>query len=106
MLMGHALRQTFWLERLVRTNARGEHEYAEPELHPCRYEGATKRLVTADGSDRVSEAVMWTRVEVKPEDRVYPPGTSPDDYNAGREPLRCSPRHALSGEVDHYEVYL
>ncbi|GEL75557.1 hypothetical protein [Myxococcus virescens] len=106
MLMGHALRQRFWLERLLVTNARGEHEYAEPELHACRYQGTMKRIVTTDGEERVAAGLMYCAVEVRPEDRVYPPGTSPDDEDAGKPPIHVVTHVNLMGAVDHYEVYL
>ncbi|TQF14050.1 hypothetical protein FJV41_20850 [Myxococcus llanfairpwllgwyngyllgogerychwyrndrobwllllantysiliogogogochensis] len=105
-LMGHTFRQTLHLARHLSTNAGGESEYSEPEPHRCRCEGDTKRLVTADGSERVSEFLVFTSVAVRTEDRVYPPDADPDDDSAGREPLRVIARRGLSGAVDHYEVYL
>lgn len=105
-LMGHRHRQVFHLARWLSTNARGEHEYSEPEPHRCRYEGSTRRLVTADGTDAVSEAVLYTAVPVAEKDTVYPPGADPEDFSAGRQPLRVSAQVGLGGRVDHYEVYL
>ncbi|MFY1829133.1 hypothetical protein ACN47A_24655 [Myxococcus fulvus] len=105
-LLGHTFRHTFHLARHVSSNAGGESEYEEPEAHPCRYQGATKRLVSSDGSERVTEAVLFTSVEVRAEDYVYPPGADVDDYGAGRLPLRVTPRFNLAGDLDHYEVYL
>lgn len=105
-LMGHRFKHTFHLARRLSTNARGEHEYSEPEPHRCRYEGSVKRLVTADGSDATSEAVLFTHVEVKKDDTIYPPGADTDDLDDGRPPLRVVPCDGLNGKVDHYEVYL
>ncbi|QSQ17233.1 hypothetical protein [Myxococcus landrumensis] len=105
-LLGHTFRHTFHLAKHVSTNAGGESEYAAPEPHSCRYQGATKRIVASDGSERVTEAVLYTAVEVHPQDYVYPPGADLDDYGAGRCPLRVTPRNNLAGELDHYEVYL
>ncbi|MFP2962837.1 hypothetical protein ACLEPN_34985 [Myxococcus sp. 1LA] len=106
MLMGHAMRQVFHLARLVRTTARGDHEYSEPEAHPCRYQGTMKRVVTTDGDERLSEGLMYCKVEVRPEDRVFPPGVSTDDEDASKQPLHIAPQINLMGGVDHYEVYL
>ncbi|NOK06690.1 MULTISPECIES: hypothetical protein [Myxococcus] len=105
-LMGHAFRQVFHLQRLVRTTARGEHEYSEPEPHRCRYEGTMKRVITADGDERLSEGLMRCSVEVRTDDRVFPPGTIPDDEDAGKQPLHIATQYNLMGAVDHYEVYL
>jgi hypothetical protein len=105
-LLGHRFRHTFHVARWLSTNARGEHQYAEPEAHRCRYQGSVKRLVAADGTDATSEAVLFTAAKVELRDTVYPPGADPEDIGAGRQPLRVTPRHNLEGALDHYEVYL
>ncbi|MBL0698940.1 hypothetical protein JJE73_35245 [Comamonas sp. JC664] len=104
--MGHTFRHVFHLARLVRTTARGDHEYSEPEPHPCRYQGTTKRVVTTDGDERLAEALMYCSVEVRPDDRVFPPGVDPADEDAGKQPLHVVPQLDLGCNVDHYEVYL
>ncbi|RKG95572.1 hypothetical protein D7V97_36990 [Corallococcus sp. CA053C] len=106
MLMGHRLRQRFGLARLLGVNNRGEEDFAEPTVHACRFEGSTKRLVTSDGTDATSEAVLFTTVEVKPGDALWLPGATPGDLDTRRRPLRITPCFDIRGGLDHYEVYV
>lgn len=106
MLLGHRLNQRFWLARLLSTNARGEEDHAPPTSHACRYEGSTKRLVTSDGSDATSEALLFVTVMVRPGDLLWLPGDTPGDLNTQRRPLRITPCPNIRGKVDHYEVYV
>lgn len=99
-------RQRFHLARRLSVDARGDEEYGEPEVHPCRYQPSTRLVRAADGSQVVSEAVLFTTVEVRTSDVVWPPGADPEDEDAGRKPLRAVPHYGLTGAVDHYEVTL
>ncbi|WP_224364223.1 hypothetical protein [Hyalangium versicolor] len=99
-------RQRFHLAHRLSVNARGDEEYSKPEEHPCRYQPSVRLLRAADGSQVVSEAVLFTTVAVSVEDRVWLPGVDPEDEDVGRKPLRAVPHYALSGKVDHYEVHL
>lgn len=99
-------RQRFHLARRLSVDARGDEEYGEPKEYPCRYQPSTRLLRAADGSQVVSEAVLFTAVEVGVDDMVWPPAANPEDEDAGRKPLRAVPHYALSGKVDHYEVHL
>jgi hypothetical protein len=106
MLMGHRLNQRFGLARLLGVNDRGQEDFAAPTVHACRYEGSTKRLVTSDGTDATSEAVLFTIVEVRPGDALWLPGAAPGDLDTRRRPLRITPCFDIRGALDHYEVYV
>ncbi|RKH64118.1 hypothetical protein [Corallococcus aberystwythensis] len=106
MLLGHRLKQRFGLARLLGVNDRGQEDFSAPKRHACRFEGSTKRLVTTDGTDATSEAVLFTIVEVGPGDAVWLPGATPGDLNTRRRPLRVTPCFDIRGTLDHYEVYV
>ncbi|RKH09739.1 hypothetical protein D7V97_15620 [Corallococcus sp. CA053C] len=103
-LLGHRFRHRFGLAQLLSTDARGEEEYSEPTTHACRYEGSVRRITAADGTDAITEAILYTGVEVKPGDAIWLPGTTPGDLNTQRHPLLVTPRFAIGGAIDHYEV--
>ncbi|NNC17665.1 hypothetical protein HJC22_18260 [Corallococcus exiguus] len=106
MLLGHRLKHRFGLARLLGVNDRGQEDFDTPKRHACRFEGSTKRLVTTDGTDATSEAVLFTKVEVGPGDAVWLPGTTPGDLDTRRRPLRITPCFDIRGALDHYEVYV
>ncbi|MBZ4371480.1 hypothetical protein [Corallococcus sp. AS-1-6] len=106
MLLGHRLKQRFWLARLLGVNDRGQEDFSVPTVHSCRCEGSVKRLVTTDGTDATSEAVLYTTVEVGPGDALWLPGATPGDLNTRRRPLRVNPCPNIRGETDHFEVYV
>ncbi|RKG99205.1 hypothetical protein [Corallococcus carmarthensis] len=106
MLLGHRLKQRFGLARLLGVNDRGQEDFSAPTVHACRYEGSTKRLVTSDGTDATSEAMLFTKVKVEPGDALWLPGDTPGDLNTRRRPLRITPCTDIRGGTDHYEVYV
>ncbi|MFP2897566.1 hypothetical protein [Corallococcus sp. 4LFB] len=103
-LLGHRFRQRFGLARRVGVNDRGQEDFATPVEHACRFEASVRRITTLDGTDATTEAMLFTSVEVAPEDAVWLPGTTPGDLNTRRRPLKVTPCFNMSGKLDHYEV--
>ncbi|MBJ6762805.1 hypothetical protein JGU66_18735 [Myxococcaceae bacterium JPH2] len=105
-LLGHRFNQRFHLARLLQSDARGMTEYADPVPYRCRYQGSTRRVVDTNGDMAVTEGVYYTPVEVRSGDLLWRPGDDPQDESMGRPPLRVTPRYNMSGNLDHYEVFV
>lgn len=99
--------QTAYVAAQSGTSARGDLTHGAETAITCQFVQAYKRVVDARGQQLVSTAQFQTTTEIYQTDLVWAPGVSPRTVANGRRPLRVdAPVHPLTGQVDHWEVYL
>lgn len=106
-LVSALYQQTAYVAAQSTSSARADLTHAAEEAITCQFVQAYKRIVGPQGKELVSTAQFQTTTEIFTTDMVWAPGVSPRTVANGRRPLRVdAPVHPLTGQVDHWEVYL
>ena len=104
MNFDHLLIHTVHVASVATTNAKGVATYGAPVAVRARVLQRQSVVENADGEAVASTHVLQLTRALKPNDRVWLPGTSTSDPSVALTPLSVSEFPSLGGDTTLYEV--
>lgn len=84
----------------------GVPDWSDPVVLDVRWQDKQQLIRSKEGKEIVSDAVVYTVISINPEGRLQKGIVTGDPGEEAREPQSVSQHVTVSGQTDHWKVFL